>query len=861
MRFDDYALKGTANGRRRQKLPLRGTQTLLFLSPAKRGFVAEGRLAVPFMAWSLRAWSFRAWTLTAWFLLLFLLTGCGHAPAQAQTPRVAVFVQPNFLAYGVPALLSPQKLASDLRVTGVPVDELDADALADPARFNVQKYAALILPYGNAYPQPAFANLKTFHGAGGCFVLSGIPFTHPVLRDFGGQWHDLGHVSDPALFGPDGIGVGGFRPAPPGLVRVAPGDPLKLATLGLDWGRGGPESQTLDTATLLPTNRARPALTAGGQPTAALVTHLNDAFPDTVDVWTSTPLSGDDPIKTYATEQLLERGTLAALAQKGLLTAARQKTAFAALDRLPRPRVYADITLPAPPRPYPALQPKRPAPARHLYVADVRHLDHDTQLLLFSLQGLVNRTQPRLYFLHDGEDQFWLDVMQQQGHTDKPIVVADPLSLLKTFEAAYKGVVVADPKVYVTPCLTVDIAGADNLLIATPELAAKLNLPIKSDLRGKFHDDADALRYARTQLLPRLNPYLCLCLDPPLLGSQVDDVIAARGMAFWVTGPKAQDRPGANMAAERAEVEATLAQMPLNAIVRGYWWHGDDMGLGETGGVALGSRFGKITTVSDYVGNYSVLSGIALPALKQKPQPPAPKYDPAKVYVAFALSDGDNLSTWRGVWRNIFNDPLHGTFPVAYGLGPTLADVAPPMAQWYYDHSAPTDEFICDVSGAGYIYPQDWAANLKNRPAAYASYYNWTQRYMTRLDIHGLRIMGVGRADIARAGTDLPGVPFFLPDYGPVGEKSYPEMTYTLPTGQPVFRAMSYGPGADKLADEIRSRVGKTRPAFVNAFVFLWGASLRDIKGALNTLGPEYVAVTPSQLNALYRQAQKVKEP
>ncbi len=793
-------------------------------------------------------------------VLLFLSTLTAGAFA-APPPRVAVFSQPGFQYYGPTVHLAPKQIAADLRVAGLSADELDADALADPARFNARTYAAVVLPYGNDYPQAAFPNLRTFHRAGGCLVLTGIPFTHPLARDAGGGWQDLGHNPAPALFGPDGIGVGGFHTGLAGAVSVAAGDRLVLTSLtspGTGWGRGE-DAQALDPATLPAGAQIAPILTAGGQPVAALVRHVGDAFDGAVDVWTVNALRGDDLLRSLVNRQMLARGTVAALAWKGTLDRNAAMADLKALNSLPRPRVYANVTLPRPPRPYPTLQPKMPPPARHLYVADVRHLSSEERLLLASLQGLVNRSRPRIYLVSDDTDPFWLNVLQQQGSTDAPIPVADPLSLLQTFKAAYKGVVVPDPNVYVTPCVAVDVAGADDLLIATPALAARFGLPIKSDLRGKFKDDADALRYARTTLLPRLNPYLALCLDPPLLGSQVDDVIAAKGMCFWVTGPEAQDRPGADGPAEREEIQATLAQMPLEAVVRGYWWHGDDMGLGENGGVALGSQFGKITTVSDYVSNYSVFSGVVLPALKQKPQPPAPKLDPTKVYVAITMSDGDNLITWRDFWRGYFTDPLHGTFPLAYGIGPTLIDVAPTMARWYYDHAAPTDEFICDVSGAGYVYPTDWGAALKDRPAAYADYYGWTQKYMDRLDLHGLRIMGTETEDIrdaiSRTGAALPGVPFLLPDYGPRGDRTYAAATYTLPTGQPVFRAVSYGGSAQNLAAAVRDRVGAVRPAFVNAFVQNWGARPSDLKGMLDALGPDYIAVTPSQLNALYRQA------
>jgi len=122
-----------------------------------------------------------------------------------------------------------------------------------------------------------------------------------------------------------------------------------------------------------------------------------------------------------------------------------------------------------------------------------------------------------------------------------------------------------------------------------------------------------------------------------------------------------------------------------------------------------------------------------------------------------------------------------------------------------------------------------------------------------------IRLMNVRTEDIAGVGADLPGVAFLMPDYGPQGGDSYSHFTYTLPTGQPVFRAVSYGPGAQKLADQVRGSVGATRPAFVNAFIWNWGSKLSDLRDMLANLGPGYVAVTPSQLDALYRQAHALK--
>ena len=311
--------------------------------------------------------------------------------------------------------------------------------------------------------------------------FTAVPFTHAVTRSADGKWTDMGHSSAPALFGPDGIGVGGFRDALPGRISVAAGDPLGLVALPLDWG-DGQGAQTLDPATLPTMESVTPVLVSGGQPVAALIMH-GPASGGAVDVWTTNGLRGDDVLAAYASEQLMARGTVAALVQQGRLSASARKLAFSALDALPRPHVDADLTLPAPPRPYPTLQPKSPRPARHLLVADVRHLPADQVLLLASLQGIVNRRQPRIYLITSDDDQFWLDQMRAQGQTDAPILVADPLSLVQTFLSEIKGAVVSDPNVYVSPCIAVDIAGLDDLVIATPALAQRLRLRVKSDLR------------------------------------------------------------------------------------------------------------------------------------------------------------------------------------------------------------------------------------------------------------------------------------------------------------------------------------------------------------------------------------------
>lgn len=792
-------------------------------------------------------------------LILFACHSVSEAGSTTQNvtrpARVAVFFEPGFPYYGVSAQTSPREIVRRLRENGVDTEALGEDALSDTTRFNAHAFAALALPYGNTYPAKAFNAIRAFHRAGGALILSGIPFTHPVERNGAGRWNDLGHRGEPALFGPEGVGVGGFTgPGEDTAPGVAPEDPLGLAALSLDWSQEA-RSQRLDPATLPAGDVVIPVVGAKQRPVIAILLHHTPPYKGAVDVWTHRGPEGD--LEAWATEQLVLRGTLVALERKGLRTGAQCQTAFARFARLPKPPVYANLVLPTPPRPYPTFQPKMPPPARHLYVADVRHATRDERILLLSLQGLVNRRQPRIYLVLQDDDRFWLEEMRRQGQTDEPIPVADPLSLVDQFRGATRGAVVSDPAVYLSPCVAACLAGADDLLMATPELARRLRLPIKADLRGKFKSDAAALRYVRATLLRRINPYLTCCLDPAIFETgALDQIIAARGIVFWITGARAQHLSGADGSQETAEVKALFAALPMGAVVRGFWWHGEDIGINEGLGVSLASRFGKVTIVSDYVANFSVFSGVPQSVLTQKPQAPPPALEADKVYLSFTMSDGDNLCTWRSYFRSYFEDPLHGTIPVGWGMGPTLIDCAPTWARWYYDHATPNDEFLCDVSGVGYIYGPDWATALKDRNLAFADFYRWTEQYMHRLDMHTIRLMNVSAADIAQAARLMPNVRFLMPDYGNPGDKPYGALTYELPGDQTVFRAITGADaGPEKLANQIRQRVGATRPAFVNVFIWNWGSKLSDLKRILELLGPQYVAVTPSQLHALYRQA------
>jgi hypothetical protein len=320
------------------------------------------------------------------------------------------------------------------------------------------------------------------------------------------------------------------------------------------------------------------------------------------------------------------------------------------------------------------------------------------------------------------------------------------------------------------------------------------------------------------------------------------------------------------MAEEKQQIEKLFAATPLDGVVRGFWWNGDGVGLGEGEGGKLASEFGKVTVVSNHVHNLSVFSGVRLAALRQKSAPPPP-LDRSKVYLSLTVSDGDNLNTWQNFFWRWFKSPYHGKFAVGWTMGPTLIDVAPTLAEWYYRHAGPEDEFIGGVSGIGYIYPSVWAERTDHPHAALQHFYRWTGDYLRRMDMRTFRTHQAftpdnqgAMQDIAQAAAALPQVRFFMPDYGYAGERGYRRITYSLPSGQVVFRAatnwtLDKAEEIPYLVQQIRAHVGATRPAFVNVFVLNWAMGMHRLYLLLKALGPGYVDVTPSQLNTLYREA------
>ncbi|HWF47393.1 MAG TPA: GxGYxYP domain-containing protein, partial [Bryobacteraceae bacterium] len=150
-------------------------------------------------------------------------------------------------------------------------------------------------------------------------------------------------------------------------------------------------------------------------------------------------------------------------------------------------------------------------PPVHLDAANIQQLTGDQQVLLTTLQGIVNRREPRLYWFLQGDntDQTWLNTI------NVPYTIAsDPLSLIAKYRDEIRGAIVYDPTVSDTINVATSLAGLNDAVVASADLANQYGLPIIEDLRGRFSNKIDAYNWVLDNYWPQLTHRLLTAVSP-----------------------------------------------------------------------------------------------------------------------------------------------------------------------------------------------------------------------------------------------------------------------------------------------------------------------------------------------------------
>ena len=395
---------------------------------------------------------------------------------------------------------------------------------------------------------------------------------------------------------------------------------------------------------------------------------------------------------------------------------------------------------------------------------DVRDVDEKTQLLAASLQGNINRADPKIFLLwgeswYPSYDSIWINYYVEKGWVTYTEVSID--SALSKYSSELSGFIVYDPDFRHSINIATTMAGLDNGLIAHPDLIGYLQgfgLSILKDLRGMFTDPIEAYQWQYDSLYANCNKDLighALIVDelggPDQTIHSIRDFLimnrAATISLFYVPADTASDLI-------RIYYEE---QNPLGLVLG---WPIDSTELAY---VHLTSQHQLIVVpCREFSQNFSIHLQIPAETTYTQTHIDSVELDTTKVYCSFLMIDGgfDMLgSRYYLAW----DDTARGTVPVNWYISPVQKDFCPGICQHYYETKTSNDYFIAGF-GLGYVFPSD-LPDLN-------TYVERSLSYLTACDIKVVALVNLFRMDehVVNAYTSiLNNCIGFKQGYGPYG--------------------------------------------------------------------------------------------
>lgn len=455
--------------------------------------------------------------------------------------------------------------------------------------------------------------------------------------------------------------------------------------------------------------------------------------------------------------------------------------------------------------------------------------------LVVGLQGLVNRTTPRILALGK----------PTEGATTWPDALGVPYEKISEGEVVtkylseIKGIVVYDNAVPDTYNLATTYAGLNDCLICNEEQAEKYsqapyNLEVKENYVGEFTTNLEVYDYLYKNLWPQTQKRILVGVKPTDRTCIRDLAVATKSAVVWLDS---------TIEEERLLLGKFFADMePGNSLYVGWW-------VSEPSGVAFaGGEYGIPTIAADYFENYTVYAGSDRTII-ETPDPQTPKLE-NKVYIAFMMSEGDNIQYCEHGLRNKWDDEGRGRVPVSWTCTPMLMDAAPFMLNWYYANATEMDHLIVGPSGAGYASLDDW--NVAN--------YSWMEAFVENTDQY-LRRTGFDAITVWYSINDDWGKLFHEKCKALSGLTAQSTVSATIYEDLPAISLLEDYTSENivdsivkSVQDEVAKWDGKT-PLFIGIQGNSWNAKINHFVSVTEALGSEiYEYIRLDQMLTMYRQ-------
>jgi len=529
--------------------------------------------------------------------------------------------------------------------------------------------------------------------------------------------------------------------------------------------------------------------------------------------------------------------------------------------------------------------PQAPGSVSDIVALDLAKLSDDEVFLATTVQGLVNRTQPRIYLYHADYDHFWAKWLLDQRFVHSIEDVPDLASLLARFPKEINGVIAYDRALPASLHAAMMIGAIKGYPATSAGVAAKYGLRVEENLTGRWKRNVDAYRELWTKYRGQFTPRV-LAVHYPFMKQQGprDYLVQQKIFTFWVSG-YADNDPGGDPAAEMNFAHEVLAETPPNIPIMGWWSFGQDQGISEYEAVKLSSSYAKFLAGSEYSANLSILSGLAVPAevFKQRPTPSVPSLGDQLAATLSVLDSGDSLWYWQRYQSKLWQDPARGRSPINWSLNPTALDVMPAVLAWFYRQATPNDLFFCALSGLGYMAPKSYGSRFKaeDRERIWREYLSQLAVYLKALDLPLVELYA-GAWNEPRDGMDpiykrffqnIPELQGILSDFGR-HEGTTPENAIEIIEGRPVFHTqmrwiswVTPDEVASQLKQEEKSvdftlqeflqNEPKARPGFMSGLILSWTMSPTLVERLAAKLPPDVKLMNADSLVKEFNSSRK----
>ncbi len=472
-------------------------------------------------------------------------------------------------------------------------------------------------------------------------------------------------------------------------------------------------------------------------------------------------------------------------------------------------------------------------PASTIDAISMDSIPSDQQALFCSLEGIVNRTQPRIACVSAASEgaYTWLTIHNLSYDT------LSGFAAISKYETNVTGLVVYDTNLMDTLNLATTIAGVKNELVCDAALLPTLtnspyNLAIKDDLRGMFTTKYQVYGYLYTNYWSQCTHRLMAGLETNCYWYLRDYLVATKCAVVWLDPSVTADNTVFTNFVEN--------MAPVGGAYIG-WWPNESADMQKI------AAYGIPVVASDLFDNATVYGGVAstisVPAI-----PPAPALQ-NKVYVSLTLSDGDNVQYMQHTMKMNWGSSARGTVPIGWTVQPLLADFDPAMLNYFWSTATTDDCLVAGPSGGGYTRINYWSAGNV------ANYTKASNFYLQRSGIRAATIwLTVSSATADMYATNCPTL-LGVDDYG---DGYYTTSDDSLPVlGFPANG--NYATSVSNILNVITNTAASwngSSPMFISVQADAWDVNPADCQTVANSLNSsEYVVVRPDHLFLLYRQA------